>query len=302
MSKLTAISRVFNDNKFTFTGKIVDGEVIAAGAGTVSFERLNLTKEQFEALSLDEDQRQFFQINKDLLDQRNRITNIVTVSGDTMPAGSTITVSLYSRVSGLFHTITETLDEVLDGEFLLSVIEAEELNYADYFSITYGLAQGSEYTADIELVVSQRQAITNTGEIVVSEGAVEGPKSITTGIPQDFTAGWVDLGAPINTSSLNQINLFLKLVANDSQSLQIRALGKLTSGSADEYPFQIETVSSAKIAIQDEYVEFTNDADQNVIIKILSEGVPFIQLQIKTGTVGATAGQVTGVDYTLKEV
>lgn len=109
---------------------------------------------------------------------------------------------------------------------------------------------------------------------------------------QDFTTGWVDLGSEIDMRGYTELLVYATLDINDTINARIKALGKTESGGADEYNFIIETISSSEINMESEFMEWNNDADQLSILKIKSGGVPFIQLQIQAGTVGATAGQI----------
>jgi len=111
-------------------------------------------------------------------------------------------------------------------------------------------------------------------------------------LPQNFTASWVDLGTEQSTSSAQTATLFLGLEVNDSLNMRIRALGMHATGGT-EFMMPIKTVTATQVDTEGEFIEFSQDVDQNIIISFsLSGTIPFVQFQIQAGTVGGTAGQV----------
>ncbi len=108
---------------------------------------------------------------------------------------------------------------------------------------------------------------------------------------------WSDVGDPIDMRGKTELNLFVNLAIGAATDFKMRALGQTTfaGGATDEYTFMIETVSASDIKIEAEYIEFNTDADQLVILKIKSRGVPYIQLQADGGTDGGTDPILTTV-------
>jgi len=150
--------------------------------------------------------------------------------------------------------------------------------------------------------------VTNTVDVsIVSTAAVNivtmpapgGPTALA-GIPQDFTASWVDLGAEIDCSGFNSLVLWVDVDANDSVDMQIRALGKHTTAGADEYVFPIKNPSSGTVTeISPQYFEFIEDSDNEYLIPVEVDNlIGYVQFQIKAGTVGATAGQIDDAKFT----
>ena len=93
--------------------------------------------------------------------------------------------------------------------------------------------------------------------------------------------------------------VWLNIDINDSQNVRLRAVGKLAKNATLEYVFPIKVVTSSKVNVQDEFTEFTDDADQSVLVEILTNGlVPIVQLQVEAGTAGATPGQIDNADIT----
>lgn len=125
-----------------------------------------------------------------------------------------------------------------------------------------------------------------------------GPESILAAA-QDVTAAWVDLGAEISMVGFTHMGVWVNLDINNSENVRIRAIAKHTAAGADEYFLPIESISASDIKIQDEYFEFNDDVDQRVLLKIPTDNlIPYIQLQVTAGVVGATAGQIDSLYIT----
>jgi len=120
------------------------------------------------------------------------------------------------------------------------------------------------------------------------------------GASQDLTGSWLDCGDEIFCSGYDAVFLFFTIDINDSTDIRIRALGKHTSTGAEEYNLPIKTISSTVVSIDDEYFELANDSDQLVIVQVqTNRGIPYLQVQIEAGTVGASCGQIDALYYTL---
>lgn len=117
---------------------------------------------------------------------------------------------------------------------------------------------------------------------------------------QNFTAAWADLGDEILTWKYRYLALFLQVDINNTLNARVRILGKTAFAGTLEYTFAISTIGAADIKVEDEYVEFNVDADQNMLIMFKLNGViPVTQVQIMAGTAGATPGQIDSAYYTL---
>ena len=116
---------------------------------------------------------------------------------------------------------------------------------------------------------------------------------------QALTGSWVDLGDEIRTNNLDSFGVFIDLDVNDSQDVRFRALCKHTQNDTDEYFLPIRTITASDVKIQDEYIEFNDDTDQKTIIQVKTDFVvPYVQLQVQAGTVGATPGDITSATLT----
>ncbi len=120
------------------------------------------------------------------------------------------------------------------------------------------------------------------------------------GTAQDFTTSWVDYGSEISTDGYDFMSLWLNVDINNSIDARIRIVAKHTRGG-DKYVHSIEVITASVINVEDEFFEFTTDEDQRRVIEItLDDIIPFVQVQIQVGTVGATAGQILDSKYILQ--
>jgi len=131
-------------------------------------------------------------------------------------------------------------------------------------------------------------------------GILKGPENIIVAAsPQNFTASWALLGTPAEyyVQGARKLALFLSLDINGSTDLRIRALARMAAAGAS-YTLPIATVGSSVVEIEDEYLEFTDDADQLIVLSWDLEGlVPYVRFEIIAGTLGGgTAAQVDLAD------
>lgn len=100
-----------------------------------------------------------------------------------------------------------------------------------------------------------------------------------------LTTSWDTLGTVIDMRGYTQLNVFASLTFGDTgANARLRALGGYSSSTCT-YPFVIETVSSSDVKAEPEYLEFNTDVNQSAILKIQTDGVPYIILQGQVGTV-----------------
>lgn len=117
---------------------------------------------------------------------------------------------------------------------------------------------------------------------------------------QNLTGSWVDLGSEIKTEAQKTLAVFAVLDINDSLNARVRFLGKHASAHADEFTLPIRTISSSDVKLEPEYLELNTDADQKMILSVeLYKVVPYVQVQVQAGTVGASAGQIDSAVYTM---
>lgn len=116
---------------------------------------------------------------------------------------------------------------------------------------------------------------------------------------QTLTGAWVNLGFEIDTRWDDTLGVWIDLDINDTENARIRALAKHESEGADEYVLPIKTVSTSDVKVEDEYTEWNNDIDQKMLLGVeLKKVIPFVQLQVMAGTVGASAGQIVSAYLT----
>ena len=115
--------------------------------------------------------------------------------------------------------------------------------------------------------------------------------------PQTVTASWVDIGAEVESGMRSDIGLWIKVTINDSANIDFRIQAKHTSGG-DEYEIMDETIVNGLEAEDPQIHELNRDIDQDVYFHIALGGeIPFLQLQVKAGTVGATGATIDEVKY-----
>ena len=121
---------------------------------------------------------------------------------------------------------------------------------------------------------------------------------IASGSEQTITNSWVDLPAvEIPCQGYTLMVLYVVLDINSSTNVRIRALGKKASAGANEYTLMIETIGTTDIKVDAEYIEFNTDADQSAILKIYTDGLPYVQLQVQSSN--NSDGQIDLLDYHL---
>lgn len=116
--------------------------------------------------------------------------------------------------------------------------------------------------------------------------------------PQDLTGSWVNIGSEISMLNYTHLTGFISIVINNSTGVRVRLLGKHTIGDSNTFPIAIESASSSNITIEPEYIEFSNNANQSMILKFNTTGVAAVQLQCMANVVGAVAGQISSLTVT----
>ena len=113
---------------------------------------------------------------------------------------------------------------------------------------------------------------------------------------QTITAAFADVGDEINTHNCKALFLWVDITDNDSSDLQVKVLAKRTKGATVEYVLPGQLVDgTAVIDVLDEPYQLY--ADAKVCFKVdLDIGIPFVQIQMKAGTLGSgTDGTVDSV-------
>lgn len=126
------------------------------------------------------------------------------------------------------------------------------------------------------------------------DGLMRGPETLVAATePVTLMAPWNDLGDEIATEGVQTLVLWLSLTIGSSVDARVRMLAKLDEDAANEYVLPIRTVGAAAVTVQDEYIEFANDANQDMVISWTLDGaVPYVQFQVQAGTPGPTPGTI----------
>ena len=126
------------------------------------------------------------------------------------------------------------------------------------------------------------------------QGILNGPEElVAAAAPQAFTNNWANMGEEQFVQGARNLALWLQLTVNGSTNMRVRLLGKLVEGGALEYVLPIRTIGASAILVEPEYIEFNNDADQDMVLSWQLDGtVPYVQFQIQVGAVGGGAATV----------
>jgi hypothetical protein len=113
---------------------------------------------------------------------------------------------------------------------------------------------------------------------------------------QILNTSWSNLGLLQNVEGYTTLGLFLKIDINNSANLEVRAIGKTSKTSIDDYILnivQLTDYTNAIVKTKTGSIQMDNDVDQNLILEIVTLNlVPYVQIQVKVGTVGATAAEI----------
>lgn len=116
--------------------------------------------------------------------------------------------------------------------------------------------------------------------------------------PQTVTGSWVDIGDEISTEGVGDIGFWIKVTINDSQNVDFRYLAKHTAAHADEYEIMVETITNGLEQEDPVIYELNRDIDQKIFHHFPLNGeIPYLQMQVKAGTVGATGATIDEVLY-----
>ena len=110
--------------------------------------------------------------------------------------------------------------------------------------------------------------------------------------PLTLTTSWVNLGDRINTKGLDDIAMWLNGSLNDSDKVMIRVKCNRNIDDTTGYYTQIQTVSDTAAVLSQEIYELNSSNIEAVIPLGVSELAPWIQLEIKVNTAGATAASI----------
>jgi hypothetical protein len=113
-----------------------------------------------------------------------------------------------------------------------------------------------------------------------------------------LTGSFAKIGTAINTQNKSILSLYFDITFNNSTEIQLIAYKKLTETSNDKYPFVIETITETLVS-QNKDVRQLENAQQFQVVDIQLNNSLFVEINIKAGTVGATAGTVNALKYLL---
>lgn len=108
----------------------------------------------------------------------------------------------------------------------------------------------------------------------------------------DLTESWVEIGGRINTKGSSNIALWLKGSLNSSDAVMFRGRCYAGPETTDAYGPQIQTIGSDVVVMNEEVYQITDSTFGLVTPLGLSSLVPFVQIEMKVLTAGATAAHI----------
>lgn len=107
---------------------------------------------------------------------------------------------------------------------------------------------------------------------------------------QALTAAWADIGNPVQTGTYGVAHILFTVEINDSTGVQFRYITKLSPTHATNYERCILTTAAALITTKPEIYEIGDNVDGSYHWFLdLDWRTPYTQIQVKVGTVNATA-------------
>lgn len=101
---------------------------------------------------------------------------------------------------------------------------------------------------------------------------------------QELTSSYTDIGSEIDVKGYTKLGVFVIADTNDSQDVLMKTLAKYEYGGVNE--FDLDTAGETTLWSG-------TSSDFKKYYEIDVGAIPFIQLQVKAGTVGTTAGNLT---------
>ena len=108
---------------------------------------------------------------------------------------------------------------------------------------------------------------------------------------------FTDVGAEVNCAGYDYVSFGIAIDIGTSVDVQFQALLKNESGGTEEYNAVIANATASTIKVEPEVVELNSDTDQLIVLRFATNGLPFMQLQIKDSADGD--GELDSCYYTL---
>lgn len=206
-----------------------------------------------------------------------------TLESPHVVAGSARSIT----VSGLVSTLPLSNVSVISGIITLSDVPSNFVGTESILLLIVGPDKATDTALDV-LKITEQAPLSNRytdAEALISSA-------------QALTSGWADLGPEIDCRGYNNIKVWITLDINNAQDARVRVLSKHTYAGSEEYQMPIETpITSGSYTtgyyIAGRYREFVDDTDQLVCFTWdVDNSIPYVQVQVSAGVVGATAGEI----------
>jgi len=107
---------------------------------------------------------------------------------------------------------------------------------------------------------------------------------------QTLTAAWADIGDPIQTSTYGIMHVLFTVEINDSEDVQFKFITKISATHATDYERCIFTASTDVVTTKPEIYKVGDNIDGSYHWSLaLDDRTSYVQIQVKVGTVNATA-------------
>lgn len=129
------------------------------------------------------------------------------------------------------------------------------------------------------IVVGCAVDVEDADAVVDIYGAYAAPRTLAGATNLTPSGGMVNVGSEIRTEKFSKLTLYVTRTPNFATDMRLRVVGRHTSGGTD-YVFPILTTSSSSIAVEDQYLTFTDNLTESTVLSFdTNEGVPYIQVQ-----------------------
>lgn len=111
------------------------------------------------------------------------------------------------------------------------------------------------------------------------------PESIATSLALTNFGTYIDLGFPQDLRGYTDLLVYVNLDIGAATNVRFKSLGQTTDvgGATDEYNLPIEIISPSDVKINRAYLELNEDIDQLIILRVITAGIPYVQLQVDGG-------------------
>jgi hypothetical protein len=116
--------------------------------------------------------------------------------------------------------------------------------------------------------------------------------------PLVMTTGWQDVGGVIITDKIKYFTLWFDITINLSTDFQYQILATDAYSGGAFYPLPIKSFSSSLTSIEPE-INQIETLPRQLVGHDLDKTIPFLKIQVKVLSTGATPAQLTSCKYSM---